>query len=349
MRRQRMSILRSCLHWSMLLSLLGSFHVASALDAGAARNVHQPLLLGAYILPYLGHQQVISTELQQWDKWAGKQMSLAGMFLDLEDTNPTHNIAVPLELLRQNGYTAFINLTSKRTAAEIASGTVDAGLRRMAQAYAAWSAQGEQRMAFVAPLPEMNGDWETYKEDPENFKKAYHRMQQIFTEHKVARQAVRWVFAPNGWSKTAAHRFEVYYPGDESVQVVAFSAYNWGHCRSVSWQQWQSAKKIYEPYIKRMQAMVPSKPIFIAQTATTSVTAEGAQPSVKDQWLRDSYAYLVGIPAVRAILYFNIDKECDWAIFRSRGSRADGYKDAVNHPAMRYISPPNLAQMRLEP
>lgn len=43
--------------------------------------------------------------------------------------------------------------------------------------------------------------------------------------------------------------------------------------------------------------------IFIAQTATTSMTAEGAQPRVKDQRLRRGDAYLAGIPAVRAIIY----------------------------------------------
>ncbi|WP_421021837.1 hypothetical protein, partial [Klebsiella pneumoniae] len=81
---------------------------------------------------------------------------------------------------------------------------------------------------------EMNIPGETYSQDPQSFKLAYQRIQQIFQQAGVAPNSVRWVFAPNGWSQNQEHRFENYYPGNAQVDVVAFSAYNWGYCANSS-------------------------------------------------------------------------------------------------------------------
>ncbi len=309
------------------------------------RDFSTPVLLGLYTPNYLGTQSVIDQELHQIDEWAGKRHAIAGFFMDIEDSNPAHNIGERLEQLRHNGYTAFINLDSTRSAAQIARGDVDNSLRRVAKAYAQWSNPEKGRMAFIAPLQEMNIPGETYSKDPTNFKLAYQRIQKIFQAAGVSSKAVRWIFAPNGWSENEQHHFENYYPGSAQVDVVAFSAYNWGYCGNASWKQWSGPKEAFEPYIKRMRAMAPNKPIFIAQTATTSDTQSGSQSSAKDQWFRNSYAYLAAT-GVRAILYFNINKECSWALSNSSGKSA-GYKDAVANPAFGYVSPAELAQMNL--
>ena len=328
----------------MMLILLGGIFTSRGNQATVSGS-NTPVLLGLYAPDYLGNQSVIDSELRQIDDWAGKRHSLAGFFIDIQDSNPAYNIPAPLERLRQNGYTAFINLKSTRQAAEIARGDVDSSLRRVAQAYAEWSNRGEGRMAFIAPLQEMNIPVETYSKDPKNFKLAYQRIQKIFKEAGVSPRAVRWVFAPNGWSENDQHRFENYYPGAERVDVVAFSSYNWGYCSNASWKHWNGTKEAFEPYIKRMRAMAPSKPIFIAQTGTTSNTEKGYQSSAKDKWFRDSYAGLAGL-GVRAILYFNINKECDWALYSNSGGKSAGYKDAVANPAFGYVSPANLAADR---
>ncbi|MEH2407018.1 MAG: hypothetical protein V7K18_20485 [Nostoc sp.] len=306
----------------------------------AASNT--PVLLGLYAPDYLGDQSKIDSELRQVDQWVGKRHSIAGFFLDIEDSNPAYNIPVPLKQLRQNGYTAFINLKSTRSAAQIARGDVDSSLQKVAKAYADWANGGKDRIAFIAPLQEMNITGEAYSKDPQNFKLAYQRIQKIFKEAGVSSQTIRWVFAPNGWSENNEHRFENYYPGDKFVDVVAFSSYNWGYCSNSSWKHWNSPKEAFEPYIKRMKVMARSKPIFIAQTASTSNTQKGLQKNAKDQWLRDSYTQLSAM-GVKAIIYFNINKECDWAINSNTGKSA-GYKDAVNNPAFGYLSPAELAK-----
>lgn len=328
----------------ILLGCLGSKNTQAKAD-GVKRLETPPVLLGLYAPNYLGEQRVIDNELRQVDNWAGKRHAIAGFFMDIEDSNPSYNIGQRLERLRQNGYTAFINLDSTRSASAIARGDTDKSLRKLAQAYAQWSKQGKGRIAFIAPFQEMNIPGETYSQDPQSFKLAYQRIQQIFQQAGVASNSVRWVFAPNGWSQDRVHRFENYYPSNAQVDVVAFSAYNWGYCANSSWKHWSSPQEVYEPYIARMRSLAPNKPIFIAQTATTSNTQTGQQSSVKDQWFRDSYTYLAN-QGVRAILYFNINKECDWALYSSN-NKSRGYQQAVANPAFRYVSPADLAGMNL--
>jgi hypothetical protein len=327
----------------MLLMLILLFCLLASNNLTAnVKGSNTPVLLGLYAPDYLGTQSVIDSELRQIDDWAGKRHSIAGFFIDIEDSNPAYNIPVPLEHLRENGYTAFINLKSTRQAVEIARGDIDISVRKVAKAYAEWINKGEGRMAFIAPLQEMNIPVETYSKDRKNFKLSYRRIQKIFKEAGVSPKAVRWVFAPNGWSENNEHRFENYYPGSERVDVVAFSGYNWGYCDNSTWKHWNSPQETFEPYIKRMKAIAKGKPIFIAQTGTTSNTKKGADRTAKDQWFRDSYTHLAQL-GVKAIIYFNLNKECDWALYSNRGKSA-GYKDAVANPAFGYVSPADLAK-----
>jgi hypothetical protein len=315
----------------------------SAKTQPAKTQPSEPVLLGSYTQGYVGDVAVVNRELHGFSGWADKKLSLAGVFFELEDDNPSYNIPKQLETLRQNGMTAFLNFSSRRSAAQIANGAVDRNIQQIAEAYASWIKQGDNRIAMLAPLPEMNGDWETYKEDPENFKRAYQRIQQIFITAGVPRSSVRWVFAPNGWSKTQAHQFENYYPGESAVDVVAFSGYNWGHCQASTWKQWSSPQAVYEPYLNRMRKMAPNKPIVIAQTATTSTTASGNNLQQKDQWLQDSYRYLSNAPDVRGIMYFNINKECDWKIDTTQ-SNHQGFKSVLQSDRFGYIAPNEIAK-----
>lgn len=338
----------------LLVTLLGGTQNLWAVPnpSGYSRQATSPasegtkpyVLLGLYAEHYLGDQKVIDRELRQVDEWTGKRHSLAGLFMDIDDSNPNYNIGMRLERLRKNGYTAFINLDSTRTMAEIAQGNLDNSLRKLAKAYVKWSGKGEGRMAYIAPLQEMNIAGESYgKAAPEQFKQAYQRIQQIFAEAGVSNSAVRWVFAPNGWSESDAYRFENYYPGSDRVDVVAFSAYNWGYCANSTWRHWEKPTAAFAPYIDRIQKMAPGKAIFIAQTATTSYAQNNfSNNGAKDEWLRETYNYLATAPGVQGILYFNFNKECDWALYDANKGITAGYKEAVANPAYVYLSPSEL-------
>jgi hypothetical protein len=302
-----------------------------------------PMLIGVYSPAYMGQQGNIDLYLKGLDSWTGLSRTsnqghaLAGDFLDFEDAYPDYNIPVPAELLWTNGYTKFINIMSSRSAAFIAGGSLDNAILRWANAYKNWVSQGGKRKAFLAPLPEMNGNWVIYGMDPTNFKLAYQRILNIFAQAGVTRDQVWWVFAPNGWS-TPPYHIADYYPGDANVDIVAFSSYNQSYA-----VPWMEPVQVFGPYLQEIRTTVTTaKPIFIAQTATCSNNGN------KDQWIRDAYTYLVQ-QNIRAVLYFNRDNECDWAVYIPGGRQVQGYKDAVAGPNTRYIAPAVLSGTILPP
>ena len=298
-----------------------------------------PLLIGLHTSGFVGEASVLRREVQSVETFSHPH-SLVGIFIDLEAENPSYDIPTALHQLQDNGYTGFVNLTSRRSAAEIATGRIDQDIRKMAQAYQQWVEDAEHPLTFMAPLPEMNGAWETYGQTPGDFKAAYHRIQAIFTDEGVTDESIRWVFAPNGWSESE-HGFERYYPGDRTTDIVAFSAYNWGYCRNAAWKQWQSPEVVFGPYVNRMRQMAPNKPIFIAQTATTSMTQSGHNPAAKNEWLNQTYRYLDSV-GVAGVIYFNLDKECDWAVYSAERLPANGYSHAISQPRIQYHSPESI-------
>jgi hypothetical protein len=77
-------------------------------------------------------------------------------------------------------------------------------------------------------------------------------------------------------------------------------------------------------------------------------TQSGQNSNAKNQWFRDSYNYLAAAPGVQGIIYFNINKECDWALYTQNGNQSDGYKEAIANPAFSYVPPTDLAKMQLK-
>ncbi len=309
--------------------------------------IKPPILLGLYTSGYAGEQSVINRELLQVEEWAGKKHAIAGIFMDIQDENPDYNIGHRFELLRDNGYTAFINLKSTYNAAAIARGDLDNDLRRVAKAVADWTKKGDGRMMFIAPLQEMNISGEAYSLDPVNFKLSYKRFQQIFAEFDVPSKSVLWVFAPNGFSRVRNHDFENYYPSDAQVDIVGFSGYNWGYCPSSLNQRklWDTPELAYEPYIQRMQKLAPNKPIFITQIASSSYSSlKNPNNIAKDNWLYDTYKYFATSQSVQAIIYFNIQKECDWALNPQIQNIGRSYRESISEQTYGYIEPQNMPQ-----
>ncbi|MCL4562637.1 MAG: hypothetical protein M1281_18755 [Chloroflexi bacterium] len=333
------------------------------------RGTDLPIMLGMYQGGSIYTQSEIYTKFLKMDEWVtgkvgGRSTSLVGLFLPYYvPPNPNgdeykYAITVQLNILADNGYTPFINISFDHSAADLASGKYDTYFRRWAQAYKDYTKNGT-RGAFIAPLPEMNGTWYKYTLDPPNYKKAFIRIQQIFRDAGVPAGTVRWVFAPNGWNDPRYPSFEQYYPGNSVVDAVAFSALNFGYCPGVS-SRWDSPVQTYNPpynpnypstaYLDRLRTMAPTKPIFLAQTATTAWTANGPSASVKNQWLVDAYSYLAGQKNVLGIIYFGVNDmgggECpDYAVYDQwdkTKAQYTGYRDAVNKAPYGYISPQEL-------
>lgn len=307
---------------------------------------HQPMLVGTYpVDQYLGTQSVIDTYLIGLDTWAGlshsnnQGHSLAGTFMALEDASASYNIPQNLNTIWNNNFTPFINLNPDgRTAANVASGCCDAAIQTWADYYLAWTNLGGNRRAFIAPMPEMNWNASSWSYHPADFIAAYLHIKGIFEQRGVSRGKIWWVFAPNGYSSTPYHIID-YYPGDADVDLIGFSSYN-----QSCLVPWMSPAAVFDPYITEIRTTVSAnKPVFVAQAASASTGGD------KDQWLRDAYADLYQ-QGVRGVLYFNGNKECDWAVYRPDQSAAvTGYKDAVSTAFVHYVPPATLATTTLPP
>jgi hypothetical protein len=308
--------------------------------------------------------QAVAEVMPVADQGAGKQHSAVGWFIDLEDTAftvpiynlPGNNLYSQLEALWDAGYISFINLGSNANAGQIINGERNAEIGYAAEFYKAWVDQGEGRRAMIAPLQEMNGEWTAYgrASTSEEYKQAYYHILNIFTSQGVTRDMVWWVFAPNGYHDPAQPQraFEYYYPGDDVVDIVGFSSYNYGFCPAIpeAYRRWESFNEIFEPYIARMQAMAPSKPIIIAETASTAYYAHDgngvpiADPNAKNQWLIENYDYFA-------------KRKCGWDFFQPpnrwlqlrseidpNGVVLSGYMDGLSNSIYRSF---NTAEMEI--
>jgi len=312
----------------------------------------KPIILGLYPTGWMGDQAVVDSQLNDLEDWSEKKITLAGTFIGITETTDGA-INQQLNKIYENGYTPFINIMTDKTAAEFANGNLNKDI-------ILWANKFKQvvdipgRVAYIALMPEMNGSWVSYKYDPENYKKSMVLLQNIFYSQGIQRDTVKWVFAPNGWS-FPDHNFEYYYPGDEFIDVVGFSAYNFGYCPAqAAWPGWISLQSAVEGYIFRAQKMAPEKPIFITQTGTTAFDSNGLNENAKNDWLREGYQYLAAESRIQAILYFNIeDSTCDLAIFRTWPSDYakfyPGYKDGIQSPVYQYFTPGEIKSGALFP
>lgn len=234
----------------------------------------------------------------------GKRTNMVGTYLSLD--SPIQSVPSALISYWGNGYVPFVNLMTTSTTAAIANGDRDAAIRNFAHYFALWAATG--RRAFLAPLPEMNGRWhqDAYYGPPATFIQAFRRIRQIFEEELTTQgaplTAVSWVFAPNGWSEPG-DEFERYYPGADVVDVVSTTGFNFGGCPGSN-AVWDTFDTALNPFLDRLGPMAPGKPLFITETGTVDVQAQGV--GNKDQWLQEFFTRLTTYPRFRGVVYFNL-------------------------------------------
>jgi hypothetical protein len=126
------------------------------------------------------------------------------------------------------------------------------------------------------------------------------------------------------------------------VDVVAFSAYNFGYHPLNPNGDWVTVEETFGPYLPRIRTMAPNKPIFIAQTGTTGYYSNGYNAYQKNNWLRTMYTYLAGQKNVRGIIYYNDSPDYDWTFYQHETTAFSGYIEGIASSAYGYISPEQL-------
>ncbi|UQU62781.1 hypothetical protein COUCH_27595 [Couchioplanes caeruleus] len=203
--------------------------------------------------------------------------------------------------------------------ADIIDGAYDPMLRRRAD-----DAKALGRQFFVDFAAEMNGDEGWGGHDPATYVAAWRHIHDLF----VARGAtnVVWAWCPNNEDAEDSPPAMDYYPGDAYVDWTGIDGYNWG--TSDPDFEWQSFRSVFAGLYAQLAAK--GKPIIIAETASDE--AGGSKAS----WiagiiptLRSTY------PLIKAVVWFDVDKERHWQI-NSSSSALSAYRKMAKDP---YLNP----------
>lgn len=201
--------------------------------------------------------------------------------------------------------------------AAIAAGAFDPFLRRAAREAAAFGQPLLLRLAH-----EMNGPWSSWGawvdgNTPADYVAMWRHVVGIFRAEGATN--VRWVWSPNVYgvgqslAGGSAMPFEPFYPGDRWVDFVGLDGYNWGTLHSGGWQSFAGVFGSSYEAITRLT----DKPVMICETA--SAEAGGDKPA----WILSIPRVLqTRMPRVRALIWFDRDKETDWEIASSPASEA---------------------------
>jgi beta-mannanase len=162
---------------------------------------------------------------------------------------------------------------------------------------------------YLRPMHEMNGDWYPWGgsvngNSPELFVQAWRHMHDVFVAHGATNVRFVWSPMPVSVPDTAANQLERYYPGPEYVDVLALDGYNWGSGHP-EWGGWQSFAQVFKAGYDRLVS-VGSQPIWFAEVGSSAVGGD------KAAWVRDMWATARGWSQLKALVWFDQNKEEDW-------------------------------------
>ena len=194
----------------------------------------------------------------------------------------------------------------------IINGHFDAYIVQWAKASKAWG-----HPYFLRFAPEMNGYWFPWSESANGNKagqyvQAWRHVHDIFTALGV--KNVTWVWSPNTeFAKGTA--LKGLYPGASYVDWVGIDGYNWG---GVEGKAWQSFAQVFRQTYNDVTALAPGKPLMIAETASAE------QHGNKARWITDAFTVQLPkyFPQVKAVVWFDENKETDWRAGSSAASQA---------------------------
>lgn len=159
---------------------------------------------------------------------------------------------------------------------------------------------------FVDLAAEMNEEEGWGGHDPALYVAAYRHVHDAF-EGKDGGNVV-WVWAPNNVDSAGAPPALDYYPGDDYVDWTGMDGYNWG--TSDPDLGWQSVEDVFRDLYDDLHTL--GKPIIVGETASAE---EGGS---KARWIEEIVPTLRDdFPDIRALVWFDVDKERDW---RTRSS-----------------------------
>lgn len=292
--------------------------------------------------------------------------------------DPRENRNVPAELhsiATQLGTSRIYHISispNAYTAQQVADGAFDQQYRAFFEAV-----KKENLKVIFRTMHEMNGGWYPWSSNPEAFKKAWIHVWTLSRETGLDRSSILFDMSVNAWdlptkdaiptqtsrlieckpaekAKLKCASFEDYYPGDEYVDLLGFTFYNWGKGNSNRWRG-SPDKIVNNPTrstLSRLKAF--NKPIFVDEVGTTAVdypenySYEKSlqmyenEPTLKNQRLLQLKDFLLRETKIVGAIYFNVDLtsglkyrmigELDWAIINmGNGKFYDAFWQLYTH------------------
>ena len=205
----------------------------------------------------------------------------------------------------------------------IAAGGQDAYITAWATAARDWG-----HPFFLRFNWEMNGNWFPWSpgkngNSAADFVAAWRHVHDIFT--RVGATNVTWVWCPNIDPDSVLTPLSSVYPGDAYVDWTALDGYNWN-------TPWTSFAALFgATYDRITNAIAPSKPMLVGETASTETGGS------KAQWITDMFQSLATrFPRIRGLLWFDkLDDGMDWPIETSASATA-AFRAGVADP--RYVA-----------
>lgn len=202
---------------------------------------------------------------------------------------------------------------------DIVSGALDGTIAARADE----AARNGQKF-FLDFAAEMNEEEGWGGHDPAKYVAAWRHIHDIFIAHGATN--VVWAWCPNVTDSDGAPPAMDYYPGDGYVDWVGVDGYNWG--TSDPSFTWQSFNDVFAGIYPQLAGT--GKPIIIGETASDEVGGS------KAQWIDDVVPTLQNnFPQIKAVVWFDIDKERHWQINSSPESLA-AYQRMAQDP---YFNP----------
>lgn len=197
------------------------------------------------------------------------------------------------------------------TAAEVGSGVFDESYKRFFR-----TARELKLRVLFRTMHEMNGGWYSWASHPAEFRTAFRHVADLARKHALTNDRFKMVFSVNSLDLPTTDAvpnqksplvhceldgpvtpempfcptFEDYWPGDEYVDVVGTTLYNWGRAKADRWAGWKTAEEMLGEYGLLVRLEKFGKPVGLDEVGTTSARFKG-----KWTWdkARDSYLYNV--------------------------------------------------------
>lgn len=301
----------------------GGYMVSSVLGAQSAGAPYAIVAAppssnaGVYLGVWQPGAPATMTALAQFERDAGKQVAIVHWFQGWGaanaalDTNLLSTVAargsVAMITWEPWDYTKGLD-QPQYSLATIAAGRHDDYVRSWARGLARYGGPVLLRCAHEMNLRHypwsvgVNGNTAT------DYISVWRRLHGIFTAEGATK--VHWIWSPNiAWNAETA--FDPMFPGDAYVHWVALDGYN-----NVEWGGSQSFGQIFGPSYQSITTL-STKPVMIAETAS------GEQGGSKADWITDALVRQIptSYPRVRALVWFNENKEVDWRIQSSESAQ----------------------------